>query len=103
MAAAMPPVETASARRGTPFVLRRPSHSGAYLPLESENSMRVVRYRSVLELESAAVMTTRFMMPATYGMPTEENALTNGLPVMPVPVPAWFQGAMASMMVMAKT
>jgi len=39
-----------------------PSHSGAYRPFDRENSMRVLRYRSVLELERAAVITTRFIM-----------------------------------------
>src|SRR5215472_3118735 len=99
----MPPVETTRARRGTPLSLRRPSHSGACWLLDKEKSMRVVRYKSVLELESAAVITTRFMMLATYGIPTAEKALTNGLPVMPVPAPVEFQGVIASMMVMAKT
>src|SRR6266404_778454 len=103
IAAAIPPVEAARARRGTPFTLRLPSHSGAYPPLEREKSMRVVRYKSALELESAAVITTRSIMLATEEMHTAEKELTKGPPVMPVPVPACLQGVIAIMMVMART
>src|SRR5271170_5197057 len=103
IAATIPADDTASARRGTPFEASFASDAGTYLPRAREKSMRVVRYRSVLQLESAAVITTMFIIVAAKGMPAEENARTNGLAVRPVPAPVWFQGVIASMTVMART
>jgi hypothetical protein len=54
----------------------------------------------VFALERAAVMTTRFMIPAANGIPAVSKARTNGLPAMlALPVP--FQGVIASITVMA--
>ena len=87
MAATIPADETASARRGTPFFASFERDAGTYLPREREKSIRVVRYRSVLQLESAAVITTIFIIVAANGIPAEENARTKGLAVRPVPAP----------------
>src|SRR5216684_2250048 len=102
IAAIMPALETARARCGTPFVLRRPTHPGAYCPRDNENSIRVERYRFVFALERAAVITTRFMIPAANGIPTVWKARTNGLPVT-LALPVRFQGVIASITVMAST
>jgi hypothetical protein len=56
----------------------------------------------VLALESAAVITTKFIMLAACGVPTDAKARTKGLPLT-VTLPVWFQGVMASMIVMART
>src|SRR3954468_11757945 len=85
MATTIPPLATATARSGTPFGLTVASQPGAYPERDSENSIRVVRYRFELALDDAAEMTTRFITPAAYGMPTLAKARTNGLPVMPRP------------------
>ena len=66
--------------------------------------MRVVRYRFEFALDNAAEMTTRFMMPAAYGMPTVEKARTNGLPVMLPPLSAIsYHGVIISITEMAST
>ena len=49
------------------------------MPRDSENSIREHRYTFVFMLESAALMTTKFMMPAAYAMPDCANTLTKGL------------------------
>ena len=64
MAAIIPPVEIANARSGTPPEVRPPIQAGAYSPRESENNIRVDRYKFVFALDSAAEITTKFMMPA---------------------------------------
>src|SRR6266853_572400 len=101
IAATIPALDTAKARCGTPLVLRRPSQPGAYLPLDSENSIRVERYKFVFALERAAVMTTRFMMPAANGIPAVAKARTNGLPAM-LALPIRSQGVIASITVTAR-
>ena len=68
IAATIPAEETASARRGTPFFASFESEAGTYFPRASEKSMRVVRYKSVLQLESAAVITTIFIIVAAKGI-----------------------------------
>ena len=66
--------------------------------------MRVVRYRSEFALDSAAEITTRFMKPAAYGIPTDANARTNGLPVIPCPPSAnWFHGVIINITPIAST
>src|SRR5437879_12843597 len=73
MAISIPDIDKASARSGTPFLLSRPSQSGANLPRESEYSIRVERYKLVFALEIAAVITPRFIMLATTGIQNAEN------------------------------
>ncbi len=51
-------------------------------------------------LERAAVITTRFMMPAAKGIPAVSKARTNGLPAM-LALPVRFQGVIANITVMA--
>src|SRR5438132_267364 len=102
MAISIPEVDKASARSGTPFLLSRPSQSGANLPRESEYSIRVERYKLVFALEIAAVITTRFIMLAAKGIPAAVNARTNGLAVTP-PLPSSFQGFIATVIEMART
>ena len=71
---------------------------------DSENSIRVVRYRFEFALDSAAEITTRFITPAAYGMPTAVNARTKGLPVMPRPPSAiWCHGVIISITPIAST
>jgi hypothetical protein len=45
----------------------------------------MMSWRFVFPLDRAAVMTTRFMMPAAKGMPAAAKANTNGLPDEPKP------------------
>src|SRR5215831_13214774 len=80
IAAMIPAVESKRARCGTPLALTLPTQPGAYPSRPREKSMRVERYRLVLTLESAAVSTTTFMIPAAKGTCAAKNALTNGLP-----------------------
>src|SRR4029077_15363716 len=87
-AATMPMLDTSSATTGVPRLLNRPSTAGAYPPRASENNIRAVRYRLQLTLESAAVSTTKFMIPAAAGIPADSKTRTNGLS----PSPTWFQG-----------
>ena len=54
----------------------------------------------MLALERAAVMTTRFMMPAANGIPAVSKARTKGLPAM-LALPVRFHGVIASITVIA--
>src|SRR5690348_7819823 len=99
----MPTLDVATARRGTPDRLTAASHGGAYPECDNEKSIRVVRYRFELALDRAAEITTKFMTPAAYGMPTAANACTNGLPVMSLPRwPISYHGVIISITATAK-
>src|SRR5262249_38560093 len=97
MAAHIPALAIATARRGTPDPPTTESHAGAYPDRASENNIRVAVYKFVLALDSAAEITTRFIIPAAYGIPAAANARTNGLPVMLPPSSAIrFHGVIVS-------
>src|SRR5207244_1191425 len=104
IAAAIPTLAIATARSGTPARLTDASQPGAYPDRASDSSILVVRYRLQFALETAAEITTRFIAPAAYGIPTAAKARTNGLPVRPPPPSAsWFHGVIVSITEMAST
>lgn len=61
--------------------------------------MRPPLYMPLLQPESAAVNTTKLMMPAAATMPILAKVSTNGLPVVPMP----FHGKMVTMTKIAPT
>src|SRR5579864_773892 len=71
--------EMTMAATGVPFLLRLPRNLGAYRPRDSEKSILEHRYTLVFMLESAALITTKFMMPAAWRMPECSNTVTKGL------------------------
>ena len=71
--------EVTMAATGVPFLLRLPRNCGAYRPRDREKSILEHRYTLVFMLDSAALMTTKFMMPAACRMPECSNTVTNGL------------------------
>src|SRR6516162_9088474 len=93
--------ETKMAASGVPFLPSLPKKRGAYPPRESENNMREQRYTLVFMLESAALKTTKFMMPAAWRIPECANIRTNGLWVTTV-APVSVQGTKLTTMASAK-
>ena len=85
---------------GVPVWLKRPRKRGAYPPRDSENSMREHRYTFVFMLDSAALNTTKFMIPAAWRMPEWANTRTNGLCVTMV-APVSVHGTKVTTMVSA--
>src|SRR5579871_1585051 len=71
--------EVKMAAKGLPFLLSLPRKLGAYPPRDNENSILEHRYTLVFMLDSAALMTTKFMMPAACMMPECSKTVTNGL------------------------
>src|SRR3989442_1090132 len=98
----MPAPATATARRGTPASFTTDSQAGADPARDRENSMGVGRKGLEFALESAAEITTRFITPAAYGIPTAAKARTNGLPVTPPPPsPIVFHGVIITITLIA--
>src|ERR1700722_402089 len=71
--------DTRMAVIGVPLLPSLPRNRGAKPPRDSENSIREHRYTLVFMLDRAALMTTKFMMPAACATPECANTLTNGL------------------------
>src|ERR1700753_3034773 len=94
--------EVRMAATGVPFLLSLPRNPGAYRPRDSENNILEHRYTLVFMLESAAVITTKFMMPAACRMPECANTLTNGLCATTL-TPVAVQGTVVTMISKAST
>src|SRR5882757_6600152 len=71
--------EVRIAATGLPFLLSLPRNCGAYRPRDSENNIREHRYTLVFMLDNAALITTKFMIPAACRTPECANTLTKGL------------------------
>ncbi len=67
------------AAAGVRLAVSRVSRRGACRRSARSRSIRPVEYMPELQEDSAAVSTTKLMMPAAAGMPTLPNAATNGL------------------------
>src|SRR3982074_2349144 len=89
------------AATGLPFLLSLPRNCGACRPRDSENSILEHRYTLVFMLESAALMTTKFMIPAACATPECANTLTNGLCATTL-TPVAVHGIVVTMMVNAR-
>ena len=72
-------VDVNKALLGTACLFNFASLEGAFSSLLNENSMRLVENKPLLHAEAADVNTTKLMMPAASGMPTNVNTSTNGL------------------------
>ena len=90
------------AATGVPFLLSLPRNAGAYRPRDSENSILEHRYTLVFMLERAALITTKFMMPAAFRMPECAKTVTNGL-CATTWTPVAVHGTVVTMMVRAST
>src|SRR3977135_3299879 len=88
------------AASGLPLLLSLPRNCGAYRPRDSENNILEHRYTLVFMLDSAALMTTKFMMPAACATPECANTLTNGLWATTL-TPVAVHGTVVTMMVRA--
>src|ERR1700761_9631645 len=93
--------ETNMAEIGVPFLPRLPKKLGANPPRDREKSIREHRYTLVFMLESAALKTTKFMIPAAWRMPECAKMRTNGLCVTTV-APVSVHGTKVTTMVSAR-
>src|SRR5262245_58742056 len=94
--------EVRMAATGVPFLLNLPRNCGAYRPRDSEHNSPEQRYTLMFMLERAAVMTTKFMIPAACRTPECANTVTNGL-CATTSAPVAVQGIVVTMMVSANT
>src|SRR5712664_1858537 len=92
--------EVKMAAIGLPFLLSLPRNCGAYRPRDSEKSILEHRYTLVFMLDSAALMTTKFMIPAACRTPECAKTVTKGL-CATTSTPVAVQGIVVTMMVSA--
>ncbi|MNH20616.1 hypothetical protein D3C79_803930 [compost metagenome] len=90
---------TAIQLTGTPLADSLVNDAGNCRFLASAYSIRPPLYIPLLQPESAAVSTTKLMIPAAATIPILAKVSTKGLPAVPMP----FQGKMVTMTKMAPT
>src|SRR5258708_8977840 len=92
--------ETMIAVIGVRFFPSLPKNPGAKPPRDKENSIREHKYTLVFMLDSAALKTTKFMIPAAWRIPEGAKMRTKGLRVTTV-APVSVQGTKVPTMVRA--